>query len=219
MIPFPSLRFVSEVGKVKPDRETSFRDYFTTALDGQRNGPGHDNPRPTERVDTICFHQTYVKGGFGYSKRLAKKIGPRAALHRRFEKVPYHIVVLRNGDILWNNDVWEYTFHGGRCNRFSIGLAVDGRYPGDPFDDFMVETTHKAIALAKWKSAQQGANLQFVTAHGVWSKRRLADPGGEIWERGVMPMVERFDLQLSARGPRDGGETIEDLRARWRRNL
>jgi hypothetical protein len=43
-------------------------------------------------------------------------VAERMALHQRFWKVPYHFIGLLNGDLLYNNQITRYTYHGNGGN-------------------------------------------------------------------------------------------------------
>lgn len=202
-------------------RQAEWPDFFDNAREKFRNGPGREVWRDVEGVTTVCVHQTGCE--FGFSKKLAKVLmleygitqeeADRMALHHRFYKTPYHVLALRNGDVLWNNDPRWYTYGGRRCNSFSIHLAIEGLYPSgknSPWDEFMIATAQDAFTLAVNKSRSLGCNIRAVTAHRVWSGSRLLDPGEAIWHDAIAPKMGELSLIESMAGPDDGGKRIPD---------
>ena len=110
----------------------------------------------------------------------------RMALHQRFWTVPYHYIALLNGDVLYNNQISRYTYHGNGGNGPLIGLSLEGNYPGleknrkpkhNGYDDFTIETGRGAFRLAVTKSRGEGASCGWMYAHRQYSDGRLGDPG------------------------------------------
>lgn len=186
--------------------------------EGVINGKGKKTPRDLSKVDTICIHQTAVMGGYGVSKGQINRAkgNRRKALHQRFWKVPYHYVLLRTGDILINNHPKAYTYHGNRCNSFSIGFAIDGKWPGDEWDQTFQDLCKFALTYAVKNARKEGANIQYVTPHGSWSRMRRGDPGHIIWHWVVVPVMLEMGLEFSVKGPRDGGLKIPELAKQWK---
>jgi len=171
------------------------------------NGKGKIESRLVDNVVGICIHQTAVE--YGVSKRqieaeirAGEQVPVQAALHHRFYKVPYHVVALRCGDILYNNDFWRYTYHGNGCNSFTLGLAIEGKYPGSSWTGFNVETAREALRFAVNKGREEGCPISLVTSHRQWSKNRKNDPGRQIWSDVVIPLLSELNLELD---PRFGG--------------
>lgn len=167
-------------------------------------------------MDTICLHQTHVSGGFGVSKRQLRAAAGdhRVALHNRFRKVPYHVIALRNGDVLVNNRVDAYTYHGNRSNSFSLGVAVDGKWPGDEWTDAIESTLHTALDAALHIATMARTKIQWITPHGTWSRARRMDPGLQIWDS-AMRWCEDNGITVSVRGPAGGGKLPHELRKYW----
>lgn len=196
---------------------------FDNTLPGKINGPGRDGFRALSNVNTVCVHQTAVEYGVSAAQIAAEnKAGltqdpKRFALHHRFRKVPYHYVALRNGDLLINNHTNRYTYHGNGCNSFSVGYAVEGRFPGSTWDDFAIDTARKGFILAVSASRMDGADIRYVTAHRQWSGKREHDPGEQIWVDVVLPLLDTLDLQLSPEvDAKNGGLPLPPS---WLRNV
>jgi hypothetical protein len=189
-------------------REDAWPDYFDNTRD-VRNGPGKDSGRYAPSVTTIVLHQTAVK--FGTTKRNRDKYGERLALHRRFYKVPYHCVALLNGDVLWNNEIDRYTYHGNSSNARSLGVAVEGSFPGleskrkpkhHAIDDFLIATARAAVKLMLLKAEEAGANVTHIQAHRNYSSGRVGDPGERLWREVALRAGLVVDGELAAGGGR-----------------
>ncbi len=134
-----------------------------------------------------------------------KLVAERMALHQRFWKVPYHYVALLNGDILFNNQISRYTYHGNGGNGPLVGISLEGNFPGltknrkkkhDVMDGFVIETSRAAIRLAVGKSREEGAPIEILAAHRQYSDGRLGDPGEEWWKEVGIPMKKELSLEV-----------------------
>jgi hypothetical protein len=142
------------------------------------------------------------EGGPGESLEL---VAERMALHQRFWKVPYHYIALLNGDILYNNQITRYTYHGNGGNGPLVGISLEGNFPGlarsrkkkhDVIDDFVIETSRAAIRLSVNKSRDEGAPIEILAAHRQYSSGRLGDPGEEWWKEVGIPMKKELNLEV-----------------------
>ena len=129
----------------------------------------------------------------------------RIALHERFWKVPYHVVGLRNGDILYNNDLLSYTWHGNYLNDEAIGLSAECNLPGlsknrksshTKVSEFWIETNRKAFTVAYELGMEQNLPIKAVRCHRQASGRRLADPGEDYYKLVLLPMAEKHGLEV-----------------------
>lgn len=129
----------------------------------------------------------------------------RMALHQRFWKVPYHYVALLNGDVLFNNQVTRYTYHGNGGNGPLIGLSLEGNYPGleknrkpkhNGYDEFTIETGRAAFRLSVTKSREEGAPCEWMHAHRQYSGGRIGDPGEGWWKEIGLPMAKELHLDV-----------------------
>jgi hypothetical protein len=226
VIPF-SLRWLVEYLRTDsfdhPPQE-NWPDYFDNTRD-VRNGKGRNRKRDPADVDTIVLHQTAVK--FGTTRANREKYGERLALHRRFYKTPYHCIALLNGDVLWNNDVDWYTFHGNSSNATSVGVAVEGSFPGleskrkpshHTIDEHVAATVRAALLVTVRKCKEQGSTICLLQAHRNYSAGRRGDPGEQLWRLNAVPLREACHLQTNFIVARGGGRTIPrewDDRARF----
>jgi hypothetical protein len=129
-------------------------------------------------VTTLLAHQTDVRGGFGASD-LPGRIARYAGLSPDRRGVPYHYVYsLRDEAVIALRHPRVYTYHGNRANRYSVGFAVDGAWPGDPDHPGLVE---EATELVLVHLAGQGWPVTALEAHRQHSDKRVRDPGPELW--------------------------------------
>lgn len=194
--------------------------------------------RATQRTHIGC-HITAVEFGTSSSRRafwlkeLAKfpteireryqlesdeATAERLALHERFWKVPYHVVGLVNGDILHNNNLRSYTYHGKGLNDEAIGLSAEAKLPGliskyDPnkytkVDDHWVETNRKAFEVAYELAMEEGMPIQGVRCHRQSSSGRVADPGEQYYKLVLRPMAERLGLRIDINYTTGSGSAI-----------
>jgi len=130
----------------------------------------------------------------------------RIALHERFWKVPYHVVGLVNGDILFNNELDSYTFHGNYLNDEAIGLSAEANLPGlssnykvgthTEVDDFWIETNRKAFLVAFELGMEANLPITGVRCHRQASSGRVGDPGEQYFKLVLKPMAERLGLKI-----------------------
>ncbi len=132
-------------------------------------------------------------------------VARRMALHARFWEVPYHYVALLNGDVLFNNDITRYTYHGNGGNALLIGVCLEGNYPGleknrkpkhHQYDEFTIETGRAALRLSVSKSRGEGAPCEELYAHRQYSDGRLGDPGEGWWKEIGLPVAKELNLQI-----------------------
>lgn len=128
----------------------------------------------------------------------------RMALHERFWKVPYHYVALLNGDVLYNNPITRYTYHGNGGNGPLVGVSLEGDFPGlednrkrrhNGYDDHTILTGRAALRLAVNQSRDRGAPIELLYAHRQYSGGRLGDPGEGWWREIGIPMSKELGLE------------------------
>ncbi len=141
----------------------------------------------------------------------------RMALHQRFWKVPYHWVGLLNGDVIWNNPISRYSYHGNGGNGPLVGVSLEGNFPGlerrrkakhNGYDEFTILTGRAALRLAVDHSRDQGAPIQFLYAHRQYSSGRLGDPGEGWWKEIGLPMAAELKLEIRYRFKHGSGNQI-----------
>ena len=141
----------------------------------------------------------------------------RMGLHQRFWKVPYHWVALLNGDVLHNNDITRYTYHGNDGNGPLIGLSLEGNFPGleknrkpkhNGYDEFTIDTARAAMRLSVEDSRGKGAPVEILRAHRQYSPGRRGDPGEGWWKEIGLPMAKELHLTIDTRFKDGTGRTI-----------
>jgi hypothetical protein len=176
---------------------------------------GRAAARGVETVDTVLVHQTAAPKGFGLTAQQinAADGGALAALEQRYRSTPYHGVYSPRGSsrtakvastmgvsaVQW--PVWAYSNHGHGGNSVSVGWAYDGALPGDALD---VEGGRQAFAHFVGEARAQGAPIKYVETHAQHSAERGGDPGDEIWEKIIRPMLGPLGLAVRARTTGDG---------------
>lgn len=128
----------------------------------------------------------------------------RMALHERFWRVPYHYVALLNGDVLYNNPITRYTYHGNGGNGPLVGVSLEGNFPGleknrkkkhNGYDEHTILTGRAALKLATEQSREEGAPIETLYAHRQYSASRLGDPGEGWWKEIGIPMSKELGLE------------------------
>lgn len=187
---------------------------------------------PADRRKWICVHQTGVEFGVSKSRvwewtRRANRAGMsgdeatawarRMALRERFWTVPYHYVcLLDQGEVLLNNPLSWYTYHGNAANR-GLGFAIVGNFPGfesdrkpkhTPVDVHRTHIARSALRQAWAHARAQGYPVEEFRAHRQFSPRRRADPGEWIWSQVVRPVAADVGANVDYQLHQDGGLPI-----------
>jgi hypothetical protein len=132
------------------------------------------------------------------------RISERMALHQRFWKVPYHWVGLLNGDVLHNNQISRYTYHGNGGNSRLIGVAAEANLPGleckrtkkhHNLDEDFIETNRATLRLAVLKGREENAPISRLYAHRQYSDGRTGDPGEGWWKEIGIPVAKELHLE------------------------
>lgn len=141
----------------------------------------------------------------------------KMALHNRFWTDPYHWVALLNGDILYNNDITRYCYHGDGSNSFSIGCAMEADMPGleknrksshTKGTEKFILTGRKMLSTVITHARALGAPLEWMTAHRCFAANRQPDPGQLTWSEIVLPICEQFNLKIDYSYKKDDGMQI-----------
>lgn len=205
--------------------------------------PFKGRPSPVE-VETKIGLEAHITGcNFGTSKRARKfwrglidsgdipedvwklygqtpkAAAQRMALHARFWKVPYHWVGLRNGDVIHNNDISRYTYHGNGGNGLLVGVSLEGNYKGvDPkgraansyhgYTEHIIETGRTTLRLATNHSRDLGAPIEWLYAHRQYSGGRTGDPGEGWWKEIGIPVAKEMDLKINYGFKHSSGKKI-----------
>lgn len=150
-------------------------------------------------VDSIVLHQTAVR--FGGS--------PELKLARRSLRVACHVMAFYDGFVAWPVDLRAYIYHADRLNSRSLGLEVDGNYPGliggkvyrgteTPMTDTVVHAARMGVKLLVEEGRRAGMPIRYIFAHRQADAWRRADPGQGLYQRVVLEYAVP-ELGLEAR--------------------
>ena len=163
--------------------------------------------RDPSKITTIVVHQTAAE--FGVSKRSVALAGGNVELARarRALDVACHAMAFRAGYFVAAHPLRVYVNHGNRFNSHSLGLEIDGRYPGlldDPttvaredlnttwggtpteLTEATVDASRAALRWLVEEGRREGMPLEFIVSHRQSSDTRRSDPGEAIWQRIVL---------------------------------
>lgn len=158
--------------------------------------------RDPATIDGITIHQTACR--FGASARQIKEAGGDVLLaeHRRALRVGAHMTVFDTGYAVLGHPLGWYVNHGNGLNARSIGLEVEGVYPGildnprpprwwrdrefTPLKDETLTAAMAGLYYLVEEGRALGMPLRYIWAHRQSSPTRRADPGEEIWRRLVV---------------------------------
>lgn len=180
-------------------------------------------------VDSIVIHQTACE--FGVSKRAIRLAGDiELARARRALDVACHAMAFRNGYYVAAHDLRTYVNHANRLNSNSLGLEIEGRYPGlvddpttVPREDLLttwggapselteatVEAARSALRWLVLEGRRYGMPIKYVYAHRQSNDNRRSDPGQEIWQRVVLDYgVPKLGLETKPRTLWQQGRSI-----------
>jgi hypothetical protein len=181
--------------------------------------------RTAADVPAFLWHQTAVAGGFGVSSQaLARHDGDeKAALMERFTGSeylrqqeldqgkdgdvgePYHYVYRpQENEVL---AVWHpsrYTYHGNGGNSYSIGCAIDGKYPGDEFDPDALGFAWVSIVEHARAAGFEPHCLEYHRQH---SSGRGGDPGEDV-ALVVDELARCFAIKLNPEDTTGSGQTV-----------
>lgn len=163
--------------------------------------------RDPRDIDGVVIHQTATP--FGVSKRQLRLAGGdrELALARRALNVACHAMAFQGGFYVLANELTSYVYHGHALNARSLGLEIDGRYPGilddpDTVPDEADKSTwggdpmvlapqtiaaaREALRTLVEQGRRAGMPIRYVWAHRQSSPMRRSDPGEEIWRHVVL---------------------------------
>lgn len=145
--------------------------------------------RDPSKLDTVVLHITAVKGGFGVtSRQITAAGGADEALFLRWRDTPYHGIVGQKHSV-WNRRFSQRSYHGNAGN-YGVGMAIDIGAGESPSEEIVERAQHMLLEFA----GRLAGRFTKVTAHRCFSKSRLADPGAEVWQRVVTPLLKQGAL-------------------------
>ena len=170
----------------------------------RRQIPVRRNPA---KVDGIVVHQTAVEYGVS-DRQVRRSNGDRElALARRGLDVACHAIAFRSGIYVAAHDLEIHVNHGNALNATTLGLEIDGRYPGleddpdtlpredlettwggDPTElvERTIATARAALRYLVEGGRALGMPITKVWAHRQSSLQRRSDPGQSIWRAVVL---------------------------------
>ena len=162
----------------------------TPAKPQSRHGrDGKTQRRRAIDITGIVVHQTACV--FGPS-------ADREKAYRRALGIPAHAVAFRDGVVALPAPLDWYLYHGNELNGRTLGLEIEGIYPGrpngpvwgknppTPLDALAVETACAALARLVEEGRALGMPLEWVYAHRQSNGQKPSDPGFEIWRDVVL---------------------------------
>lgn len=156
-------------------------------MDPRSHKRSYNYRREPHKVIAVCTHQTYVKGGFGVSRRLLQKHDGDALAARmaRFIKEPYHGIYSpqdRTSIVQYPAHLVTWASHG--ANRYSLAWAFDGMFEHDdkPDDALNQHDAYESLMHLIDAGFEQGCDLRYLESHRQHHRMRGRDPGGKLWE-------------------------------------
>lgn len=156
-------------------------------------------------ITGICLHQTAVR--YGVSEQQLRLAGgnKQKALARRSLNVACHAIAFRDGFFAVPHQLTSYVLHANGLNAYTLGLEIDGRYPGlvdnpdtvprredletvwggdpDTVTDTIVQTACAALHWLVTEGRAMGMPITSIYAHRQSSATRRSDPGQALWSR------------------------------------
>lgn len=153
----------------------------------KRDHNGKTVRRIPAAIDSIVLHQTGVKFGAASTELLS----------RRALDVACHAMAFHDGFLVWPVEPLWYINHADRLNARSLGLEVDGNYPGlvgrkprtgteTPLTNAVVNAARVGIKLLVEEGRRRGCPIKYIFAHRQCDSWRRADPGEGLWRRVVL---------------------------------
>lgn len=156
-------------------------------------------------ITGICLHQTAVRYGVSDQQLRLAKGNKQLALARRSLNVACHAIAFRDGFFAVPHQLTSYVLHANGLNAYTLGLEIDGRYPGllddpdtvprredletvwggdpDTVTDTIVQTACAALRWLVEEGRAMGMPITSIYAHRQSSATRRSDPGQELWQR------------------------------------
>lgn len=162
---------------------------------------GHVRRRDIRTIRRIVVHQTACDFGVGASLLKAAGGDAKKAELLRAKNVAAHVTAFMQGEFVYAIPVDWVVKHGNGFNIDSVGLEVEGLYPGltnvpstipgkhsavTPLTDSTIHAAREAVKFLVEKVAQLGGRITHINAHRQASTTRRADPGEGVWKAVVV---------------------------------
>ena len=170
---------------------TQLHDIRDRAVDPHPKGyssGGRTKRRDVSKIDTVVIHQA----GIAFSAKRGQELYERAL------GVACHAMAFRDGSAVLAAPASWYIIHGNRYNATSLGLEIDGRYPGvrggkapggkpaTPEDPLVVEAARLALSQLVRTAREDGCPITKIRAHRQADSWRRADPGEWLYQEVVL---------------------------------
>jgi N-acetyl-anhydromuramyl-L-alanine amidase AmpD len=163
--------------------------------------------RPVQRVverdpatiDGVVIHQTACVFG--------KKRSQPDRYHRALG-VACHALAFNDGTSVLANPLAWLVYHGNGFNSRSLGLEIEGRFPGlvgkpstlaaepeTPCDAVVIAAAADALRWLVEEGRAEGMPLRYVWAHRQSSPTRRSDPGEAPWVA-LLPTFAELGLEV-----------------------
>jgi hypothetical protein len=163
--------------------------------------PYKGTPKPVDVTRKIGVEAHITAVAFGTTKR-ARAFWKKQLLSG---VIP---VGLLNGDLLYNNQITRYTYHGNGGNGPLVGVSAEANLPGlerwpadkrprkyHDLDEHFILTNRATVRLAVTHSRDLGAPIEALYAHRQYSGGRLGDPGEGWWKEIGIPLSVELNLE------------------------
>jgi len=154
--------------------------------------------RSWQQVDTIMLHQTGIWMN---------------DTPDRFDTVNAHVGILKDHatPIVQVHDLLAYCHHGNKANGFSIGIEINGHFPGlvKAFDpkrhssagpsERQIQSTRKALAWIMEEAKAGGGQIRHIIPHRTSNGSKPSDPGEVAWKE--IGIWAQNNLGLADKGP------------------
>lgn len=159
-------------------------------------------------VDGIVIHQTATPFGVTAAAIKASKGDATLAKHRRALGIAAHMTAFDTGTAVLAHPLDWYVYHANSLNARSLGLEIEGRFPGlqgakELFTGKLEQAARDGLVYLVMRGRAAGMPLRWVWAHRQSSLTRADDPGEEIWrklvlgfavpELGLQPQIDFVD--------------------------
>ena len=200
------LRFVAGIKKNPNPKSANWID-----ARGLANATKRKKRRSWGEIDSIVIHQTDCVLG---------------SKPQRWSSVPIHFGVTRAGEIIQLHDLEWLLYHAHSLNGSSIGIEIDGQFPGvegdlKTFNTYgvasrkplqMTEPQITAVkALLGWivaELARHGGKIKNCWAHRQGTNTRRGDPGSRTYKEIVLWAEKSLGLNIDFNFVKGKGQPI-----------
>lgn len=151
--------------------------------------------RDPSTVNGIVLHQTAVVYSVSSETVASLSGNKQLALAYRAKKVACHALSFEGFYAKLYPLDW-YVYHANRFNRKTLGLEIEGKFPGLT-DDLStlwkgsptvvtrgrIEAAHAALSYLVEDGRKMGMPIKYLYAHRQSKGMRRSDPGEELWRK------------------------------------